>query len=69
MTAAIYGLIVKVVILMAVALLCMLGARLAGNHIVRSNPQWSKASKQTAQTVATFAAVVVFAIFVIGFGR
>jgi len=55
--------------MMALALVCMLGARLGGNHIVRSNPQWSKETKDAAHTFATFAAVVVFAIFVIGFAR
>jgi hypothetical protein len=66
---AVFGLVIKVVIMMAVALICMLGARLGGNHIVRANPQWSKDTKETAHTLATFAAVVVFAIFVIGFRR
>jgi hypothetical protein len=68
-TAAIYGLVVKVVIMMAVALICMFGARLGGNHIVRANPQWSRGTKEAAHTLATSAAVVVFAIFVIGFAR
>ena len=66
---AVYGLVVKVAIMMTVALLCMLGARLGGNHLVRRNPQWSKGTKEGAHTLAIFAAVVVFAIFVIRFAR
>jgi hypothetical protein len=62
---AVFGLVIKVVTIMAVALVCMLGARLGGNHIVRSNPQWSKETKEAAHALATFTAVVVFAIFVI----
>ena len=62
-----YGIVIKAAVMMVVAFLCILGARLGGNHLVRSNPQWSKQKKEGAHALSTFAAVVVFAVFVIGF--
>jgi hypothetical protein len=64
---AMYGIVIKAAVMMVVAFLCILGARLGGNHLVRSNPQWSKQKKEGAHALSTFAAVVVFAVFVIGF--
>jgi hypothetical protein len=65
--AAVQGMVVKAAVMLAVALLCMLGARLSGNVLIRRNPQWSKGRKQAVHALATFAAVVVFALFLIGF--
>jgi len=66
---AMYGAVITAALMVVVAFLCMLGARMGGNHLVRSNPQWSKQTKEGAHALAVFAAVVVFAIFVIGFAR
>jgi hypothetical protein len=66
---AVYGVAFKAIIMMVVAFLCFLGARLGGNHLVKNHPQWSKQTKEAAHALSVFAAVVVFAIFLVGFAR
>ena len=63
--AAMTGIVIKAAMMAAVVLACMYAARLAANHIVRSNPGWSKQWKEATHMATTLAAVVVVALFVI----
>ena len=66
---ALSGLVVKFALMAVVGVACMLVARLGANFVIGQNPQWSKAAKEVIHLLANFAAVVVFALFIVGIAR
>jgi len=66
---AISGLVVKFALMAIVGVGCMLAARLGANQLIRENPEWSTMKKEATHTLANFAAVVVFALFVVAIAR
>jgi membrane protein DedA with SNARE-associated domain len=66
---ALSGPIVKFALMAIVGMACMFGARLGANYLIRQNPQWSKHAKESTHTLATLAAVILLATFIIGIAR